>query len=102
VEAYCRDLDPHRGLVGRGLCLHRPVEAPVDQALRTAEEAKQMAAEAKATADSAAAAVAQAQADASAAKQMAGQAQRDAAAAKSAAAAANEKADRMFNKAVSK
>jgi len=86
---------PVVALLAGGCATDAQLKTSVDQAQRTAEEAKQMAADAKSAA-------AQAQADASAAKQMAGQAQRDAADAKSAAAAANEKADRMFNKAVSK
>jgi hypothetical protein len=47
-------------------------------------------------------AASKAQADANDARSMASQAQQDAAAAKSAADTANEKADRMFKKAMSK
>jgi hypothetical protein len=86
---------PIAALLAGGCATDAQLKTSVDQAQSTAEEAKQMAAAAKAAA-------AQAQADANAAKEMASQAQRDAADAKAAAAAASQKADRMFEKAVSK
>jgi hypothetical protein len=73
-----------------------------DAAKKNSDEAKQLAQDAKGTADRAMDTATKAQADANEAKSMAGQAQQDAAAAKSAADAANEKANRMFKKAMSK